>query len=208
MLPIYVDIDDVLADTSHSLMQIAEKEFNKKVPFEELTSFDLKISFGLMQDEYEHFLHMAHEPEEILGLAPYSEAIDALRRWSASGYEICIVTGRPTTTYETTLEWLAHKNVPFDHFYMVNKYARPGMDEAIALPMQAFSEMKFHFAVEDSYDMAVHLTDSMNTPVFLYDRPWNRSANQNKNIKRFRSWEEVYRLPYPHGCINNMVTIS
>ena len=42
MPPIYVDIDDVLADTSGALINIAEKEFQRKVPFEELTSFDLK----------------------------------------------------------------------------------------------------------------------------------------------------------------------
>ena len=191
MLPIYVDIDDVLADTSSSLISIARKEFHKQVPFEELTSFDLKASFGLTQDEYEHFLQLAHEPGEILGLAPYTEAIDALRRWSTSGHEICIVTGRPTTTHDTTLEWLACHHVPYHRFYMVNKYARPGMDKAIALPMQAFSEMKFLFAVEDSYDMAVYLADSMDTQVLLYDRPWNRSCDRNSKIKRFQDWEDL-----------------
>ena len=191
MPPIYVDIDDVLADTSGSLINIAEKEFQKQVPFEELTCFDLKISFDLTQEEYELFLNLAHEPDIILGLEPYSDAIDAVKRWIASGNEICIVTGRPTTTYETTLEWLARNNVPFNDFFMVNKYARPGMDDTIALSMQAFSEMKFQFAVEDSYDMAVYLAETMDTQVFLYDRPWNRSTNLNGKIKRFQNWVEI-----------------
>ena len=191
MPPIYVDIDDVLADTSGSLISIAEKEFQKQVPFEELTCFDLKISFDLTQEEYELFLNLAHEPDIILGLEPYSDAIDAVKRWIASGNEICIVTGRPTTTYETTLEWLARHNIPFNDFFMVNKYARPGMDETIALSMQAFSEMKFQFAVEDSYDMAVYLAETMDTQVFLYDRPWNRSTNQNGKIKRFQNWLDI-----------------
>jgi uncharacterized HAD superfamily protein len=191
MPPIYVDIDDVLADTSGSLINIAEKQFQKQVPFEELTCFDLKISFDLTQEEYELFLNLAHEPDIILGLEPYSDAIDAVKRWIASGNDICIVTGRPTTTYETTLEWLARHNVPFNDFFMVNKYARPGMDETIALSMQAFSEMKFQFAVEDSYDMAVYLAETMDTQVFLYDRPWNRSNNQNGKIKRFQNWVEI-----------------
>lgn len=191
MLPIYVDIDDILADTSSCLIHIAEKEFHKKVPFAELTSFDLKVSFDLTQDEYEHFLEMAHQPDEILNIAPIPDAIKTLRQWMASGYEISIVTGRPTTTYETTQEWLAVHQVPYDHFFMVNKYARQGMDNKIALSMQALSEMKFQFAIEDSYDMAVHLADSMGTQVLLYDRPWNRGPNLNGKIKRFRSWEEL-----------------
>jgi uncharacterized HAD superfamily protein len=81
--------------------------------------------------------------------------------------------------------------VPFDSFFMVNKYARPGMDETIALSMQAFSEMKFQFAIEDAYDMAVYLADNMNTPVLLYDRPWNRTFNRNLKIKRFQNWDEI-----------------
>lgn len=191
MFPIYVDIDDVLADTSSCLIHIAEKEFRKKVPFEELTSFDLKVSFDLTQHEYEHFLEMAHQPDEILNIAPIPDAIMALRQWMASGYEISIVTGRPTTTYETTLDWLAAHNVPHDHFFMVNKYARPGMDESIALSMQALSEMKFQFAIEDSYDMAVHLADNMDTQVLLYDRPWNRGPALNGKIRRFQNWDEL-----------------
>jgi len=191
MLPIYVDIDDVLADTSSCLIHIAEKEFHKKVPFEALTSFDLKVSFDLTQDEYEHFLEMAHQPDEILNIAPIPDAIKALRRWMASGYEISIVTGRPTTTYETTMEWLAAHNVPHDQFFMVDKYARPGMDKSIALSMQSLSEMAFHFAIEDSYDMAVYLADNLDTQVLLYDRPWNRGPGLNGKIRRFRSWEEL-----------------
>jgi len=191
MFPIYVDIDDVLADTSRCLIKIAEKEFRKKVPFEALTSFDLKVSFDLTHDEYEHFLEMAHQPDEILNIAPVPDAIKALRQWMASGYEISIVTGRPTTTYETTMEWLAAHNVPHDHFFMVNKYARPGMDESIALSMQSLSEMAFHFAIEDSYDMAVYLAVKMDTQVLLYDRPWNRGPGLNGKIKRFRNWNEL-----------------
>lgn len=191
MLPIYVDIDDVLANTSRSLINIAEKEFHNKIPFEKFTSFDLKVSFNLSQDEYEYFLEMAHKPNEILGMEPVHEAIEALQHWAASGYEISIVTGRPTATYETTQEWLAVHEVPYDHFFIVDKYARQGMDNKIALSMQALSEMKFCFAVEDSYDMAVYLAESMDTKVFLYDRPWNRFPKLNKKINRFRSWEEL-----------------
>jgi uncharacterized HAD superfamily protein len=191
MLPIYVDIDDVLADTSRALIDLAESVFGKKVAFHDLRSFDLKVSFDLTQAEYEQFLETAHAPDEILGLQPFTDAIDAVRHWMASGHEICIVTGRPTSTHKTTLKWLTRHDVPFDHFYMVNKYARPGMDETIALSMPAFSEMKFQFAVEDSYDMAVHLADSMDTPVFLYDRPWNRGPALNGNIRRFQRWDEL-----------------
>ncbi len=194
MPPIYIDIDDVLADTSRSLIDIAESDFDKKVPFEKLTSFDLQVSFNLSRGEYKRLMEVAHRPDQILGLEPVHEAIEALQQWVVSGYEISIVTGRPTATHATTLEWLAMHKIPFDHFFMVDKYSRPGMDTDIALSMQALSEMKFCFAIEDSYDMAVHIADKMDTPVFLFDRPWNRSPNLNNRIKRFRSWKELQHI--------------
>ena len=51
--------------------------------------------------------------------------------------------------------------------------------------------MTFSFAIEDSFDMAVYLADTMDTPVYLYDRPWNRTFNRNRKIKRFQNWEDV-----------------
>ena len=44
MFSIYVDIDDVLADTSRALIDLAESTFLKKVDFNDLRSFDLKVS--------------------------------------------------------------------------------------------------------------------------------------------------------------------
>ena len=85
MLPIYVDIDDVLADTAGALIDLAESAFGKTVAFNDLKSFDLKVSFDLTQEEYEYFLNLAHEPDKILGLSPYTEAIGAVQAIEEAG---------------------------------------------------------------------------------------------------------------------------
>jgi len=192
--PIYVDIDDVLCDTARALMALLEQEFNKSVSFESIMSFDLKVSFGLTQSEYEHFMHLAHLPDQILKMDRIPEAVETLRGWMDSGHDISIVTGRPTYTHDTTLKWLSNNNVPFSDFLMVDKYSRAEKEAPEAVSLENLSKMKFHAAVEDSYDMARLIADKMKTPVYLVDRPWNRAAHTNNKIKRFHAWAEIRHL--------------
>jgi hypothetical protein len=46
-------------------------------------------------------------------------------------------------------------------------------------------------AAEDSLPMAQYLAESMNVPVTLIDRPWNRSDDWYGQISRYRNWEEL-----------------
>jgi uncharacterized HAD superfamily protein len=74
---------------------------------------------------------------------------------------------------------------------MVDKYSRKNIDRNMAISMEAFSEMKFCLAVEDSAAMAQHLSQQMGIPVALIDRPWNRTAKLNHNIQRYASWFDI-----------------
>jgi uncharacterized HAD superfamily protein len=168
MLPIYVDFDDVLADTTKSFLKILRCEFGKSVNFEDIFSFDLRASFDLSESEFEHFFQRVHQPEVIMEFAPI---------------EGC--------AYEASLDWLSKHNVPYHSFMMVDKYSRENIDTKIAVSMEEFSEMKFSLAVEDSAKMALHLSQKMGISVALIDRPWNRRANLNHKINRYTSWYDI-----------------
>lgn len=191
MLPIYVDFDDVLADTTKSFLKILRREFDKSVNFEDIFSFDLKASFDLSESEYEHFFQRVHQPEVIMEFAPIDGAVGVLEEWIKLGYQIAIVTGRLTSAYEASLDWLSKYNVPYHSFMMVDKYSRENIDTKIAVSMEKFSKMKFSLAVEDSAKMALHLSQKMGIPVALIDRPWNRRANLNPRISRYTSWYDI-----------------
>ena len=191
MLPIYVDLDDVIAATVKSFIDIVKREFGKVVVHEQITDFDLKKSFCLTQSEYEHLFEVAHRPEEILNMDTIEGAVDVLSAWSHKGYHISIVTGRLTSTHESSLEWLAMNNIPYDSFTIVDKYARPDMDPEIAISLDRLLEMEFCLAVEDSAAMATFLSNDMNTPVALLDRPWNRELRQNTNVNRYAAWKDL-----------------
>lgn len=191
MPAIYVDLDDVISETTRHYVKIIENEFGKSVAFENIISFDLKESFLLTNREYEHFFELVHKPEIILELEPVEGVIDVLHKWKNMGIEIFVVTGRLTSAYESSLEWLKSNKVPFDFFIMVDKYSRDGIDKNIAMSLESFSEMGFTAAIEDSVEMSSFISHVMNREVILYDRPWNRSAFNDNYIRRCMSWHEI-----------------
>ncbi|MFC1494671.1 bifunctional metallophosphatase/5'-nucleotidase [Thermodesulfobacteriota bacterium] len=191
---IYVDLDDVISETTCHYVKILEHEFGKSVAFEEITSFNLKESFSLTSREYEYFFELVHKPEIILGLELVEGVIDVLHKWKNRGYEISVVTGRLTSTYESSLEWLKSNKIPFDFFHMVDKYSRNGVDKNIAMSLESFSQIEFAVAVEDSVEMASFLSRVMNRKVILFDRPWNRSVLHDNHISRCMSWYEIGKI--------------
>ncbi len=123
---IYIDLDDVVSKTTDTYAGIVEREFGKQVLFEQILTFDLRASFGLTENEFHYFFDLIHQPDHLLGFEPVEGSVDALLNWAHAGHSIEIVTGRPSSALEVSLEWLEKQGVPFDSFTMVDKYNRPG----------------------------------------------------------------------------------
>jgi hypothetical protein len=189
---IYVDMDDVLCETARGLLLIIEREFGKKLTYEQLNSFDVGRACGLEIQEVTELFRIAHHPDELLGMAPIEEAVGVLQQWSDAGHEIAIVTGRPPPTYEASIEWLARHRLPYHAFIMVDKYGRFPTENTAAITLSELSVRQFCLAVEDSPTMAKFLAGEMRVPVALLDRPWNRDA-EHALIGRYRDWREIAR---------------
>jgi len=192
---IYVDLDDVIAKTTCHYVDVLKHEFGRTVDFEAITSFNLQESFSLSDSEFEYFFSLVHKPEIILRLEPIDGAVNVLNKWAGQGYEIAVVTGRLTSTYDSSLQWLKENDVPFDSFIMVDKYSRQVVDKNIAINLERFSEMEFILAVEDSVDMVNFINRKMNCPVILFDRPWNRNGFFKSDVQRYKTWEEIGDIP-------------
>jgi uncharacterized HAD superfamily protein len=188
---IYVDVDDVVAKTTDTYAGIVEKEFGKKVSFEQIHTFDLKTSFGLTDNEFHYFFDLIHQPDHLLGFEPVEGAVKTMVNWAEAGHCIDIVTGRPTSALEVSMEWLEKHGVPFDSFTMVDKYNRPGNDPSVAISKQELARRTYDLAVEDSMEMAMFLASTMDVFVALYDRPWNNQALDHEKMVRCSSWQEI-----------------
>jgi hypothetical protein len=187
---IYVDMDDVLCETAQMWLAIAEREFGKTIHYDQLNTFEIGEACGLEAHEIQELIRMAHHPEEMLAMAPISEAITVLADWARSGHEIAIVTGRPPSTYDVSRAWLARHEVPHHDFVMVDKYGRFPTENTVAITLPELAERRFSFAVEDSPTMAKFLASEMTVPVALLDRPWNQMED-HPLITRLSDWRDI-----------------
>lgn len=197
---IYVDIDDVLAETIECLLELLEQMHDRKVVLRDVEHFDLTKSFGLDQEEIDSFMERAHDDDVIESIAPIPGAAKVLSRWGAEGHRITLVTGRPPTTNSASLRWLETHDFRHEALHHLDKWKRPGWNRD-GLPELAFddlSDFDFHFAVEDSLDTAVRLVEEFDIPVALMDRPWNRDLDSvaretRASLVRCVDWADVER---------------
>lgn len=189
-MQLYVDIDDVLTETTRAANRVARERFGKKVLFEDMTVFDLRVSLGLADEEYGPFMETVHAPEFLTNLSPVRHAVTTLADWWAQGARIELVTGRPPASRATTLGWLADHSIFYHSLEFIDKYDRYPDQEA--LPLEALKGRSYDFAIEDSVSTAEYI--SRNTPgrVLLLDQPWNRNLEPGSAaIERVHDWQEI-----------------
>lgn len=202
---IYIDIDDVLSQTSRLLNDMLYKHHNRRVDYESLTDFDLGVSYGLEPHEVDHFLGLVHAPEAIEAISVVDGAVPALEHWSASGYKVQLLTGRPPHTEAATRSWLDRHTVPHQSLSFVDKYGRAasGPEGVPVLSLDSVASMDFCLAVEDSLEVAAFLAERLEIEVVLMDQPWNRDVSHlashvRERLVRCRGWGEVMqRFPTP-----------
>jgi uncharacterized protein len=188
---IYVDLDDVLCETARRFLVIVERQFGKKISYEQLTNFDIGTACSLTADERAALYRIVHEPDELMKMAPIDQAIGTLRRWADAGYEIAIVTGRPPSSEDPSRAWLQRYRVPHHSFTIVNKYSRFDTDNTVAITLDELAAREFSWAVEDSLPMAEFIAHRMKIPVALVDCPWNRSLQDHANVGRYSDWTMI-----------------
>lgn len=194
---IYVDVDDVLSETTRALIDLAHRLFGRRVEFDAVHSFDLGVSFGLSREEWSRLMHEAHRPERIESLPPLDGAARTLRAWRERGHRVAIVTGRPASSNPASLRWLERHDMPFHRFDSLDKYDRHSGDDARhTLTLPELERMAFDLAIEDMPEMALRLARTSARTVLLLDRPWNRSFQPPERgfsgrIVRVRAWSEI-----------------
>ena len=187
---IYVDIDDVLAESTRACAEIARRDFAKNVKFEEMSVFDLRVSLSLAEHEYEDFMNAVHTPRFLEQLPVVKGARKTLEQWIRGGAEINLLTGRPPSSQPSTLKWLKKNTIPYNSLEFVDKYNRHANQGAI--PLQELNGRTYDFVIEDSFETASYLAKALNTSVLLFDRPWNRQqTSHSSSIERVHNWAEI-----------------
>ena len=191
---IYVDFDDCICETARAFTGIAERLFGKRVPYEQIRYFNLQKSFGLTEAEYEQMMLEGHRPEILLSYEETPGACDVLNEWIDRGYEVSVITGRPSSAYEASRRWLDEHGLGRAKLFCLNKYGRDSFikNSDFNLELEEYYAMKFDYAVEDS-PMAFRFLEHLpKLKVMVYDRPWNQECEfPNSNFYRCTGWKRI-----------------
>ena len=192
---VYVDLDDVLANTTRQIVARLNRDFQRSVRFEDLSSFDLIECFSIDPARRAEVMQAVHEPEFLGALPERSGARSVLERWQVAGAHVSVVTGRPPSALGASRAWLAAREIPHHTLHCVDKYGRYAGDEG-HIARDAIEPAAYAIAVEDSLDMACYLAQGGTELVLLMDRPWNRAVPKlpdraRARLRRVAGWREI-----------------
>lgn len=194
---IYIDLDDVIAETLRAFTRLVNRMYGKSIRFESIYSFDLGQSFDLDPGQLNKFMEVAHSRDTLLHeVSANAQARIVLQEWAAFGTHITIVTGRPISTYNDTLDWINLNKIPFNALRFLRKYGRNDLGHTVMRPLdiRTLSSATFLFGVEDNAKMAHYLATRTKTPVLLLDKPWNRQQKVNNYsplVTRCSDWDAI-----------------
>jgi uncharacterized HAD superfamily protein len=202
---VFVDLDDVLAETTRTLLDLLAERTGRRLALDDVGTFDLGNAFGLEHDEWCAFMEAAHEDPVLDAVEPRAGAAESLERWAVAGWRIEVMTGRPPSTESTSRRWLERHGLVHHHLEFVDKYGRPDWrgGTRAATPLTELALRSYVAAVEDSLATAAFLVERLGLTVALLDRPWNRDldplpASVRRRIVRCRDWGEVIQV-FPPG---------
>ena len=191
---IYVDFDDCLCETARYFSKLAAELFNLDIPYEQIKFFNLQKSFSLNDDQYEEMMIKGHTPEVLLSYEETPGAIQTINTWIDKGHDVKIITGRPSSAYEASREWLNQHGLERIELFCLNKYGRENFikGSTFGLELEDYYKMHFDYAIEDSpsaFKFFNHLPD---LKVMVFDRPWNQDCEfPNQNYKRCVDWKTI-----------------
>ena len=194
---IYIDFDDCLCETARYFVNLVKNMYGKTVPYEDIRFFELQKSFDLTEPQYEEMMIEAHKPEALLSFKETVGAVDTVNGWLDKGYNVSIITGRPSIAYEASREWLDVHGLNRVKLYCLNKYGRDSFIKGseFNLELEDYYKMSFDYAIEDSpaaFKFFEHMKD---IKVMVIDRPWNKRCElPNNNYKRCYDWNTIREI--------------
>ena len=183
-----VDFDDVVYDCNTTLALWHNGAYGSNYTRDDVRSWHLWHTWECSEEEAvrrveEFLLSDAHDT----GL-PVSGSLEALKA-IALQYELHIITARSDHHRPKVMEWLAH-HLPgvFHAAHFTNYWLK---DAAVQRSKrQVCSELSAVCLIEDSMHNAHDVAES-NTPVLLFDTPWNKTFEPHPLVTRVYSWKEI-----------------
>lgn len=183
------DFDGVVADTFRLFVEMAKKEYNVDIDYEEITEYDfmrvVKMDYENVAQIFERLSIYPHE----LDLKPNSGAAEVLARLAKTAPPLSVVTARHIG--EPVHRWF-EKNIPQIGAGFL-KVSATGESTA---KLSILKSQGIKYFVEDRVDTCHLLAKEGITPI-IYDQPWNREGHSYTVVK---SWNDISALIDWESC--------
>jgi uncharacterized HAD superfamily protein len=177
------DFDGVVADTFRLFVDMAKKDYNVDIDYEEITEYDfmrvVKLDYEYVAQIFDVLTHQIHE----LDLKPNTGAGEVLTRLGCSAPPLSVVTARPVK--EPVELWFG-RHIPTLQLDQL-KITATGVSTA---KLEILKSQGTKYFVEDRLDTCHLLAAEGITPI-IYDQPWNRTSHPYRIVK---NWEEIASL--------------
>ena len=191
---IYVDFDDCLCETARHFSVLVKEMYGLDVPYEKIKYFNLQKSFSLTDEKYDELMIEGHKPDVLLSYEETPGAIQTLNSWFKKGHDVKIITGRPSSAYDASRQWLNQHGLEKVPLFCLNKYGRDTFikGSTFNLELEDYYKMHFDYAVEDSPHAFKFFDHLPNLKIMVIDHPWNRECEfPNQNYKRCFDWNMI-----------------
>lgn len=189
-MKIAIDLDDVLANTTASLLNFINSSTNQlPISFANLENAPYWNFLGQTREEANKKFFTFTNTDHFRNIKPFSEAVVAVERL-AKEHTLFIISGRPLFVKQDSEEWI-NKYFPekFSGVYFTNN--RLNKDDFSAYWGRPKAEICDEIGAEVLIDdLAEYVRSSEHLKVYLMARPWNKDARLD-HAKRVESWDEI-----------------
>ena len=185
---IAVDIDDVLLNFMGGLIHFYNSKYGTSFKKRDIFSYKLEESFGITKKERIMRLEEFYSSPFFSEIEPIRGAQEALDFLSKKN-EIIIVTSRELNLKQITESSLERnfKGKYSELFYSKNYSQGGGKSKA-----EICLEQRVSLLIEDCLMYALDC-NAKEIPVFLMNKPWNKTNLEGTLVKRVRNWKEVLK---------------
>lgn len=182
-LKIAVDVDNVILDIIGKFIERYNQTNGTSVKFDDWDNWDYHQKLG-MSDEiaYSWF-------RDIQANAMEMEALD----WRIASYlekmneyfVVDIVSARPRHSLPALIKKLSSLGIEKNSHYRK-------IVTVPTHPKDAKIRCNYDIYLDDNPNLARSLNEKNGKKILLYDQPWNRQIECNKNVYRVKNWKESY----------------
>jgi uncharacterized HAD superfamily protein len=172
-----LDLDSVLCNTEVALDKYLREELGVFLDWEnEVYEYEIEKLPRLSSNQKKQILKNIDDGSFFNDLYPYNYAEYATNKLKNEGFDIVIITSRPTSLKERTVGWLNNYNISYDDIYLTPSQEKYKIIKY--LNIKAFVEDRF-----DTLECIISQVGVLDYGLYIVNHPWNKRSSHDQVVR-------------------------